>query len=291
MSSFRMPDPLPLVSFDGTTLATFELGRADGPVLFLINGLGGNLGAWRFLIDYYRDQFRIVSFDYRGMYQSELAKNGDYSMATHTRDAVAVMDHYGIEDAVVMGWSMGVQVVLEVYRAVPERIRGLILTNGAFGRPLDIFPGLKPVARATMGALARVAPTLRPLARPFLKTTLPLKVLKAVGFLSRHLDEDVFLDLAKDFAELNFEAYRDCVDALVNHSAEDILERITVPALILAGGRDLFTPAAFSRTMAQRIPKARLVNIADASHYAAVEYPGVIISHMERFFLDYLPQL
>lgn len=290
MSTFRMPAPQPLVSFDGTTLATFELGRPDGPVLFLINGLGGNLGAWRFLIDYYRDQFRIVSFDYRGMYQSELARNGDYSMATHTRDAVTVMDHYGIEDAVVMGWSMGVQVVLEVYRAVPARIRALVLTNGAFGRPLDVLPGLKPLAKATMGALAQVAPTLRPLARPFLKTTLPLKALKAVGFLSRHLDEEVFLDLAKDFAELDFAAYRDCVDALVNHSAEDMLEQIAVPTLILAGGRDLFTPATFSRTMAQRIPRARLVNLADASHYAAVEYPGVIISHMERFFLDYLPQ-
>lgn len=290
MSAFRMPEPIPLVSFDGTKLATFDTGNPSGPVLFLINGLGGNLGAWRFLIDYYRDQFRIVSFDYRGMYQSELAKNGDYSMATHTRDAVAVMDHYGVDDAVVMGWSMGVQVVLEVYRAVPDRIRALVLTNGAFGRPLDVFPGLKPVAKATMGALAALAPCLRPAARPFLKTTLPLKVLKAVGFLSRHLDEQVFLDLAKDFAELDFAAYRDCVDALVNHSAEDMLHRITVPTLILAGGRDLFTPSAFSRTMAERIPQSRMVNIADASHYAAVEYPGVIISHMERFFLDYLPQ-
>ncbi len=287
MTSFTLPPPTYVSSFDGSRLATFEMGRKDGPVLFLINGLGGNLGAWRFVIDYYRDQFRMISFDYRGMYLSDPAASGDYSMAAHTRDAVAVMDHYGIYEAVVMGWSMGVQVVLEVYRAVGERIRALILTNGAFGRPLDVFPGLKPLAKVTMGALAEVAPHLRPLARPLLKTTAPLKLLKAVGFVSRHLDEGVFLDLARDFAELDFGAYRDCVEALVNHDAEDVLDRITVPTLILAGGRDLFTPASLSRTMAERIPEARLVQLPDASHYAAVEYPGVIISHMEHFFLDY----
>jgi 3-oxoadipate enol-lactonase len=274
-------------SFDGTRLALYDLGRRDGPVLFLVNGLGGNITAWRFLIDYFRDRFRICSFDYRGMYNSELAATGDYSMEAHTKDALFVMDHLGIEDAVVMGWSMGVQVVFEIVRAAPERVRALVLANGAFGRPLDLIPGLKPVARAAMGLLAEAAPHLRPLARPLLRTTAPLKLLKAVGFVSRRLDEQVFLDIARKFAELDFAAYRDCVESLVNHDAEDVLDSVMAPTLILAGGRDLFTPASFSTIMAERIPEARLAHIPDASHYAAVEYPGVIISHMERFFLDF----
>ena len=291
MSPFTLPEPTYLESFDGTRLALYETGTPSGPILFLINGLGGNLGAWRFIIEYYRPTFRILSYDYRGMYASESSPRKDYSIEAHTRDATLVMDHFGIKDAVIMGWSMGVQVLLEVYRARPEAARALILANGAYGKPLDkAFPLLKPMARVGMDLLAACAPRLRPFARPFLNTTAPLKVAKAVGFVSKHLDEEVFLNLARDFANLDFDAYRDCTNTLINHDAEDVLDTITVPTLIFAGGRDVYTPAEFSRIMADRIANSRLVMIDDASHYAAVEYPGAIISHMERFFLEHLEE-
>jgi len=284
MKSPTLPAPQHIRSFDGTKLAVWDIGLRNGPVLLLINGLGGNLATWKFIIEHFQDRLRFISFDYRGMYDSQRPDNDDFSMDAHARDAVAVLDSFGIDQALVMGWSMGVQVCFEVYRRIPNRIVGLILANGAYGTPLDKAPAiLKPAAMPVMNFLATAAGCLRPVARRLMSNTRPLKVFKKVGLVSQQLDEEVFLDLVQRYIELDFSAYRDCTAALINHSAEDILEQVKVPTLILGGGRDFFTPKVFSDEMARRIPDAELHIIEDASHYCAVEYPQQLVAIMERW--------
>jgi pimeloyl-ACP methyl ester carboxylesterase len=287
MTEFIIPPPKFIKSFDAARIATFEMGRSDKPPLFLVNGLGGNLVAWRLVVGDFLDEFRVISYDYRGMYLSPTPSSGDFSMEAHIRDAVAVMEHFDVTGMVLMGWSMGVQVVLELAERVPERIRALVLANGAFGKPLDrAMPRLKPLAMLTMGLLARCADFIRPAATPVLATPAPLKLAKTLGIVSKQLDEQVFLDLARDYANLDFKAYRDCVDALVNHDAQRVLSGIRVPTLIIGGGRDFFTPRSFSQEMADRISNSELHIIDDASHYCCVEYPNEIIRIMRRFLTD-----
>ena len=55
---------------DGTWLAVYSIGDPKNPAFVLSNGLGGNIIAWRHLIEYFKDQFRIISWDYRGLYRS-----------------------------------------------------------------------------------------------------------------------------------------------------------------------------------------------------------------------------
>ncbi len=288
--SSTLPPPRHIRSFDGTRLAVWDIGLRDGPVLLLINGLGGNLVTWKFIIERFQDRLRFLSFDYRGMYDSERPPTGDFSMEAHARDAVAVLDYFRVDHAFVMGWSMGVQVCFEVYRRIPDRVRGLILANGAYGTPLDKAPAvLKPAAMPVMNFLATAAGCLRPVARKVMSNTRPLKVFKKVGLVSQQLDEEVFLDLVQRYIELDFAAYRDCTASLISHSAEDILEQVKVPTLILGGGRDFFTPKVFSNEMARRIPDAELHIIEDASHYCAVEYPQQLVAIMEKWLGRVLP--
>ncbi|MBM4353280.1 MAG: alpha/beta hydrolase [Deltaproteobacteria bacterium] len=284
MTPTTLPPPAYIRSFDSTRLAVWDIGPRNAPVLLLINGLGGNLVTWKFVIDRFRDRLRFISFDYRGMYDSERPTNGDFTMDAHARDAVSVLDHFKVDKALVMGWSMGVQVCFEVYRRIPGRVVGLILANGAYGTPLDKAPTvLKPAAMPVVSFLAVAADRLRPVARKLLSNTRPLKLAKKVGLVSQQLDEDVFLDLVQRYIELDFSAYRDCTASLINHSAEDILEHVKVPTLILGGGRDFFTPKVFSDEMARRIPDAELHVIEDASHYCAVEYPQQLVGIMEKW--------
>jgi pimeloyl-ACP methyl ester carboxylesterase len=284
MTAASLPPPRHIRSFDGTKLAVWDIGQREGPVLLLINGLGGNLVTWKFVIERFKDRLRFLSFDYRGMYDSERPANGDFSMDAHARDAVSVLDYFRIDKALVMGWSMGVQVCFEVYRRIPERVVGLVLANGAYGTPLDKAPALlKPAAMPVMNLLAVAAGHLRPVARRLMSNTRPLKVAKKVGLVSQQLDEGIFLDLVQRYIELDFAAYRDCTASLINHSAEDILEQVKVPTLILGGGRDFFTPKVFSDEMARRIPDAELHVIEDASHYCAVEYPQQLVAIMDKW--------
>jgi len=222
------------------------------------------------------------------MYNSQPPPNRDFSMNAHTLDALSVMSYFGLDKAIVFGWSMGVQVCLELMRAAPTQVSALVLANGAYGKPLDRggMAWMKPVGLATMKLLALTAPYLRPFSKPVTVTTLPVKAAKLTGYVSKRLNERAFLDLAKDFMNLDFASYYKCVETLLEHDAEDVLDEIDVPTLIVSGGRDLFTPAHLAAEMARRIRDADLLHVKDASHYCAVEYPDLINLRLEKFLID-----
>ena len=55
----------------------------------------------------------------------------------HAQDALHLLKEEGADRAAIVGWSMGVQVGLEVFRAAPERVASLAMLNGVAGRPWD----------------------------------------------------------------------------------------------------------------------------------------------------------
>jgi pimeloyl-ACP methyl ester carboxylesterase len=67
------------------------------------------------------------------------------------------------------------------------------------------------------------------------------------------------------------------------HSAEDILESIAVPVLIVHGTNDPFTPLIVAQEMAERIPNAKLVIIEDGSHTLPIESPDEIVAELRPF--------
>lgn len=67
------------------------------------------------------------------------------------------------------------------------------------------------------------------------------------------------------------------------HSARDLLETITVPTLVIAGGRDLFSPGDLGREMAALIPGARLLWIDDATHTGLLGHPDEIARTLRTY--------
>lgn len=271
-------------SFDGTRLAVYDFGNRDGPVLFLVNGLGGSILTWRHLTDYFESRFRIISYDYRGIFRSGTPPDKDFSMQAHVEDALQVMAHFQVEQAVFLGWSMGVQVVLELMRRVPERATALVLLNGTPGRPLErAMPRLKGAVMLGMDVVSLYSRVLRVYARPLLGSTLPLRLVQTLGLVSSTLDESVFLRLAREFIGLDFVNFRDIFAALVEHDAWDVLPHLNMPTLLVSGTRDLFSPKEVAREAVEKLPSGELLEIADASHYALVEYPELIRLRLEKF--------
>ena len=70
------------------------------------------------------------------------------------------------------------------------------------------------------------------------------------------------------------------------HSADDLLPTIRVPSLVIAAGRDGFTPPERSRAMAAAIPGATLLEIPDASHTAPIERPQLIDEAVRNFLAE-----
>lgn len=284
---------------DGTLLAAMECGSGPGPVFVLCNGLGGNINAWRYLIDEFGPHHRIVSWDYRGLYRSGPAAPGTgYDVQTQVGDLKAILAHFGVDKAVLLGWSMGVQVSFEAWRQLPEVVLGMVLINGTYGSPLTtaFSPVLKdsplaqmlPAIAKGMEAVAHLAEPFQPMAQKVTKTKLALQVVKKLGLASEALDEKMFLTLASEVAGLHMPRYMATLNALAQHSAADLLATITVPVLVVTGDRDMLTPLAQSREMVKAIAGAELLVIPSGTHYTPLEFPELIHLRVEKWLRERL---
>src|SRR5215204_2541695 len=100
----------------------------------------------------------LVGVDLRGRGDSDKPESG-YGLATHASDVVRVLDHLGLEDAVLLGHSMGAFVAMKTALASPDRVRALVLLDGGWPRvessPEEMTEEEKQEAQAIAEGLAR----------------------------------------------------------------------------------------------------------------------------------------
>ena len=117
-------------SSDGVEIAFVDEGEGD-PIL-LIHGFGSNLGVnWRATgwIDVLkRDRRRVIAFDVRGHGESSKPHDGAaYRMTMLSQDAQNLLDHLGLPEVDVMGYSMGARIGAWLALEHPSSVRSLIL--------------------------------------------------------------------------------------------------------------------------------------------------------------------
>jgi 3-oxoadipate enol-lactonase len=275
---------LTLTRRDGAPLAAYVAG-AKGPVLVLANGLGGPVSAFRHQITRFASSFRVVTWDYRGLYGSRgSVPPTRVDVAAQAEDLDDLVRAVTDEPAVIVGWSMGVQVALELTRVAPLRVRALVLISGAHGRPMTNLR-VPRAERWLPGLIERVRPYHAVGARLFARAA---RSRTAVGLVRRlrlvnpRMDTDELLELARAFTELDFDVYLRTLVALELHETTS-LRTVTVPTLVLAGSRDpLFSPRV-ARELAERLPHAELYVVPGATHYAPLEFPELVNARIERF--------
>ncbi len=275
------------VSFDGTRIRYQSYGT--GKPIVLANGLGGTFAAWRHVYAALGDRYRIVCWDYRGLYKS--ARPRDVSSVTvpnHCKDLAALLERESITEAVFMGWSMGTQVNFEFHRDHAHMMKGLVLLNGTCGTPFDTalgIPGSKRLILAGLELMRRFPDLVSK--GSGLATSWPalIPIMQQLGFVGRTLDMDVFSELADDFVGLDFETYAETLKALGDHDACDQVTRVQCPALVITGDRDIMTPVSTARHIQGRMKDCTMVVIEDATHYATVEFPDQVIASLEEFLL------
>jgi pimeloyl-ACP methyl ester carboxylesterase len=276
---------------DGTRLAWYEAGRRDGPTLMLLSGLGGGFGIWRPFLRRFGADFRLVGWDYRGLYASETPATPEaLSMDHQIRDLVALVRHARVESPVLVGWSMGVQLGLELHRRHADLPRALVAIHGTSGRPLEtVFDAALPAA-AVPGALALLGRVGRGFAGfgPRLVDTPGIArgftwLCRGLGLMDARVDVEIFRDVAREWTRLDFAAYARTFAHLGEHDASDLLPKIRTPTLILAGERDPLTPPRVARRMAALLPAAELALLPGATHFGLMEQPDAITEHVARF--------
>lgn len=285
------------VSYDGTPIGYQLTGNPDGVPLLLANGLGGNYSAYRFVIHRFWNTFRFISWDYRGIYTSGRPLTGydGLSVVHNARDGIFLLKNVlGIERAFALGWSKGVQILVETLRHEPELFEGVMLHNGVAGKPYETLAGtarLKDLTPRVLKKLQHVDGTVTRTVRWAVEMPYLIPVLARTGLVHHDLDRDVFRDMAGNFKKLDMHLYLEALVKLGEHDARDVLPSIRCPTLLLASTHDRMTPFRVAEEMARQIPDCELKVIPGGTHYAAVEFPELVNRHIEEWLGQRFPQL
>jgi len=242
--------------------------EGEGEPLIMIMGFSSPMIGWYYQVPFFSKYYRVVTFDNRGVGESDKTQ-GPYTTRMMAEDTVHLMDNLGIEEANVMGASMGGMIAQELAINHPERVTKLVLactyacqdeTSGstpemaslALLPPEKIVNGMiglafnKPLYRFTFGLLSRVG---------------------------------AMFTAASD--TVGIEGQR---EACSNHNALERLHLITASTLVIVGTGDRLIKPVSSEVIAGRIPGCRLVKVESGSHTFMVEMRDAFNREVLNFF-------
>jgi pimeloyl-ACP methyl ester carboxylesterase len=285
-----------VLSDDGTHIRAWTNdpdGVIDGPTVVLCNGLGTNAFCWPALLS--PDcGVRVVSWNHRGVGGSERPADPSHvEIENFVEDGLSVMDHFGIESAVLMGWSMGVNTMFELASRHPERVRGLFAVAGVPGDTFSTMLGPlrlpHVVARTLTVNLSRVmtlaGKALSPVARRVPVGPKVIAVLSHSGFMFPVRDPELAEVAIKEFLTTPLDWYFHLALSTSRH-ARVRLSSIAVPALFVAATFDVLAGARDMASAAARVDEGAYVELR-GSHFIQMEQPEVV----HQLLLDFLDQV
>jgi len=275
-------------SFDGTKL--FYSIEGKGKPLIFCYGLVCSSLHWTYQIDHFHKNYQSIWFDYRGHQNSEVPKNLDsLTLENIARDLGTVLDELNVQDAVLLGHSMGVNVVLEFYRQQPNRVAGMVLANGTAKRPLETLfrhNALQAGFKLLKKTYDR-SPDLVSMLWKLQKANPLAKTMVTLGGFNPHLtaEEDIAL-YVNQVAEMDPAILIHLIENYDSYDATAWLHTIQVPTLIIAGEQDKITPIEQQELMRQLIPNSMLEIVRHGSHCPQMDLPELVNMKIEKFLAD-----
>lgn len=167
----------------------------------------------------------------------------------------------------------------------------MVLVCGTFGNVTSTFHGvpLLDLALPRLLDLADQAPDLVRAVWSRLPPRLALKIaLKAGEIDPERVHAEDMLPYLAHMTHVDFPMFLRMLRAAGRHTAADLLGRIEVPVLVIAGERDTFTPAFLARAMAELIPRGELVMVARGTHVTPIEQPEFVNGRIEAFLRQHV---
>ncbi|MFB0874505.1 MULTISPECIES: alpha/beta fold hydrolase [unclassified Sphingobium] len=263
-----------MVEIAGSTLSVIDEG--EGPAVLLGHGYLWDWRMWEPQIEALKNRYRLIVPEMWGHGQSGPLPEGTTSHADIAAQMLSLLDRLEIDRAIVAGSSMGGMWGAHLAALAPDRIAGLALMNTYLGdepahNRAAYYAMLDAVEHEGLVNDAIIA-TIAPL---FFASTAN----KAPQALEARLRDQV--------ASYDAERLRRSIAPLGRiifgrEDAIDLLDKLTLPALIVAGRDDRSRPATESIIMADRLGVTAHI-IDDCGHSATLEQPAIVTDLLARF--------
>lgn len=218
--------------------------------LIFIHGFGGQARQWRYQMEQFARENRVIAIDLRGHGRSSRPRSG-YDMKRMLADVTAVLDHLQLRQPCVMvGHSFGVAFATEFAWRYPQRVSHLILIAGAgeydipgyfkllFRLPPPVIRFLEPVAEKSVGA------SMRSLRRTFL-------------------------------------------DNVRHWRGWEMFPELRVPTMVIMGNKDRVLPQVAFERVGELVPEdSEVINVGVSAHMVMLERRDAVNRAIERFIED-----
>lgn len=279
------------VAADGTRLYVRQRSGPSEITAVLCDGIACDGFIWKYLWNDLGKHLGVAHWNYRGHGRSGSPKDPTrIELADHARDLEAVRELIGDGPVVLVGHSMGCQVVLEAMREHRHNVRGLVLVCGAPGRVTHTFKGTNMLAQVLPSLIERVDahPGLFRALVGHVPADLAARAASFIGEVDgKSIDLRDLVPYMRHMVDIDLRMFLRMLRSAGEHSASDLLASLDVPALVVAGDRDTFTPPQYAEEMAATIPKGELLMVAGGTHVAPLERPALVGERVERFLLEH----
>jgi 3-oxoadipate enol-lactonase len=238
--------------------------------LVLVHGLNGDSTGWALVMPEFAKYYRTVAPDVRG-HGGTSKPDIPYSVKQFSEDLFEFFQKLNLDQAHILGLSMGGAIAQQFALDHPERIRSLVLVS--------TFSYIDPVAE-----------------RAFLRLRRSLEM----GGYPAFFDEVVKLAFTPEYVAANAKGIADlkekriqlnspaaigrATDALMAFDLKEEISRISLPTLIISGKEDEFTPIHLAEQIHHAIKGSEWKILEGVGHNLYIEKP----SEMARIVLDFL---
>jgi pimeloyl-ACP methyl ester carboxylesterase len=222
-----------------------------GEPLVLIHGLGEVKEGWQSQFEL-ADQYQLIIPDLRG--HGECSKTEGISIQNFAADIISLLDELKIENAHILGLSMGGAVAQEIYRQAPHQVRSLMLISTfhffpkKLRKPLFKFKKLRLGAASTENALKEKA-----------------------AHMSLYSWSEDNMNHFKRYFQPKRDIFLQSLKACFQVNNISLLPTINVPTLIVGCQYDSVLPVWIQYCMHKLIPHSEFIILRNSGHLAKLE--------------------
>ena len=247
---------------NGTTIA-FEDSGGKGPVVILSHGFLMDHSMFRYQVDALKSAYRVITWDERGF--GGTVATGEFTYWDSANDVLGLMDHLGIDSAVVGGMSQGGFLSLRVALTAPERVRALILIDTQSGT--EAPETVEPYNALHAAWLEHGAGAVQDIIASII------------------LGPGEWPEWFAKWAEMTPDQFSKAFNCLMHRDdITDRLSEISCPALIIHGTADVAIPMEKAEVLRDKLSgPTTLVPIEGGPHAANMTHPEPVNNAILRF--------
>lgn len=264
---------------EGVRIHFKDVGK--GRTIVFIHGFGASLDSWRFMVEAFKDEYRLVLLDLKGHGYSDRPRDSRYSVRDQAEIVIGLLEHLGVSNVVLVGHSFGSVVALlaalKARESSPGIVSGLFLIAGSVDA--DNLPFVLRLLRTpVIGWLGMK------LTSASFRTRLALK--KAYYDDEKITDSVVELYAKYQNIPGTDYAFLKTAEQLVPSNFSDLrqdLRRLQNPVINILGDQDEIVQRVSAESVCKLLSRCLLVTLEDVGHVPHEETPEKIVPILRDF--------